>query len=78
MKKIVFIVFFIFISFSAFGQQFLWSTDRNNSAERYVSLNNVTREVLEFYDQYRFYYDFSGFTKDRFVDMFDYGFENWE
>jgi hypothetical protein len=77
MKKIVFIIFFFILAVSAFGQQFLWSTVRDK-AERYVPLNNVTREVLTFYDQYNRYYDFSGFSKDRFIENFDYGFEDWQ
>jgi hypothetical protein len=77
MKKIGILVCFLILTSSVFGQQFLWSTVRD-TADRYVSLNNVTREVLEFYDQYKFYYDFSGFTKNRFIENFDYGFEDWE
>jgi hypothetical protein len=77
MKKIGFIIGFLILSSSAFCQQFLWSTVRD-TAEKYVPLNNVTREVLNFYDQYEYYYDFSGFTKDRFIEYFDYGFENWQ
>lgn len=77
MKKICFIILFSVLAFSAFGQQFLWSTVRD-TAERYIPLNNVTREVLNFYDQYTWYYDYSGFSKDRFIENFDYGFEDWE
>ena len=77
MKKIGFIVCFLILTSSVFGQQFLWSTVRD-TAERYVPLNNVTREVLTFYDQYDRYYDFTGFSKERFIEMFDYGFGEWE
>jgi hypothetical protein len=77
MKKTAFFVCFFVLAMSAFCQQFLWSTVRD-TAERYVPMNNVTREVLEFYDQYRFYYDYSGYSKDRFIEGFDYGFEDWE
>ena len=77
MKKIGFFVLFLILTVSAFGQQFLWSTVKNDDV-KYVPLNNVTREVLTFYDQYRFYYDYSGFSKDRFIESFDYGFEDWE
>ncbi|MDR2717543.1 MAG: hypothetical protein LBB89_05710 [Treponema sp.] len=76
MKKYVLLFVFLILTSSVFGQQFLWSTERDK-AERYVPLNNVTREVLTFYDQYDLYYDFSGFSKDRFIKMFDYGFEDW-
>jgi hypothetical protein len=77
MKKIGFIIGFLILSSSLFGQQFLWSTLRDK-AERYVPLNNVTKEVLTFYDQYDRYYDFSGFSKDRFIEIFDYGFDDWK
>jgi len=77
MKKIVIFIFLSFLVVSAFGQQILWSTMKSND-ERYVPINNVTKEVLNFYDQYKFYYDFSGFSKDRFIEYFDYGFEDWE
>lgn len=77
MKKIMFSLILTILTFSAYGQQYLWSTVKD-SAERYVPLNRVTSEVLDFYDQYRFYYDFSGFNKDRFIENFDYGFDDWE
>jgi hypothetical protein len=76
-KHWFFVSFFIFIAFSAFGQQFLWSTDRNHNA-RHISMNNVAREVLEFYDQYEFYLDYTGFSKDRFLEDGDFGFDDWE
>jgi hypothetical protein len=77
MKKIGFLGFFLVLSISAFGQQFLWSTVRD-AAPKYVPLNNVTREVLSFCDQYDRYYDFTGFSKERFIESFDYGFGEWE
>jgi hypothetical protein len=76
MKKIGFLSFFFILTISAFGQQFLWST-LSDKAERFVPINNVTREVLEFYDQYELYLDYSGFSKDRFIESFDYGFDDW-
>ena len=76
MKKALFVFIFLIIISSAYGQQALWSTVRDNDT-RYVTLNNVTREVLIFYEQYRNYLDYSGFSKDRFIEMFDYGFEDW-
>jgi hypothetical protein len=77
MKKIGFLIFFLVLAVSAFGQQFLWSTVRGNDS-KYVQMSSVSREVLTFYDQYKYYYDFSGFSKDRFIDFFDYGFEDWD
>jgi hypothetical protein len=77
MKKVVVFIFFSLMAGSAFGQQFLWSTVKGG-AEKYVTLNNVSKEVLNFYDQYKVYYDFSGFTKDKFIETFDYDFDQWE
>jgi hypothetical protein len=76
-KKVILFVLFTILTVSAFGQQTLWSTLRGSN-EKYVPLNNVAKEVLNFYDQYKFYYDFSGFNKDRFIEYFDYGFDDWE
>ena len=77
MKKIGFIIWFVVLTSSAFGQQFLWSTVKDTTS-KYVPLDNVTKEVLNFYDQYKFYYDFSGFSKDRFIKNIDYGFDDWK
>lgn len=79
MKKLGFIILLSALTASAFGQQFLWQTVSKDSVDvKYVPLNNVTREVLTFYDQYKFYYDFSGYSKDRFIREIDYGFEDWK
>jgi len=74
MKRVGFIIGFVILSSSVFGQQFLWSTV-NDSTSKYVPLENVTSEVLTFYDQYKFYYDFTGFSKDGFVEFVN-NFEN--
>jgi len=68
MKKIGIIIGFVILSSSVFGQQFLWSTV-NDSTSKYVPLENVTSEVLNFYDQYEYYFDASGFSKDGFMEF---------
>lgn len=79
MKKIGLIIFIAVLTSSAFGQQFLWSTVKNDTASvKYVPINRVTNEVLSFYDHYDLYYDFAGFSKERFIDEMDYGFDDWE
>jgi hypothetical protein len=70
MKKIGFIICFLVLSSSIFGQQILWSTVKNIEG-KYVPLSKVTNEVLELYDQYQYYYDFSGFSKDVFLERFN-------
>jgi len=68
MKKNGFIIGLMVLTSSVFGQQFLWSTVKD-STSRYVPLKNVIEEVLNFYDQYQYYYDYSGFSKDRFFEF---------
>ena len=73
MKKMVFVAILLVLTGFAFGQQALWSTVENNDTTknndtvksnnmRYVPYKNVTKEVLEFYDLYKFYFDFTGFN----------------
>ena len=71
MKKIGFIFCFIILASSVFGQQFLWSTTKDtlNKWEKYVPLEMVTSEVLNFYDLYQLYFDGSGFSKDGFIEF---------
>ena len=78
MKNIGFVILLSTLSFSAFGQQFLWSTVKSDEAGvKYVPLNNVTDEVLTFYDQYNHYFDLSGYSKKRFIEETNYGFDDW-
>jgi|SRR5688572_17195229 len=70
MKNIGFTFCFIILTSSAFGQQFLWSTVKD-TVIKYVPLENVTNEVLEFYDHYEFYYDGAGYSKGGFFKMFE-------
>jgi hypothetical protein len=77
MKKIVFFVCFFVSAFFAFGQQALWSTVKGSDV-KYVALGGVPKEVSDLYDQYDYYYDFSGFDKDTFTETFDDGTGSWE
>lgn len=80
MRKIGLIIGFIVLVSSAFGQQFLWSTVQDSTL-KYVPLNNVTNEVLKFYDHYDYYYDASGFSKDsffEFVENFEISSDEWK
>jgi len=80
MKKFVFLFVFLMAGNSAFGQQYLWSTKKDTTSrwERYVPLSTVTKEVLNYFDLYKYYYDFSGYSSERFIEEFDYGFDDWE
>ena len=70
MKNIGFIFCFMILTSSAFGQQFLWSTVKDTTI-KYVPLEDVTDEVLEFYDHYEYYYDGAGFSKEGFFKMYE-------
>jgi hypothetical protein len=69
MKKYCFIIILFVLSVSVFGQQLLWTTVQGSDT-RYVSISNVTKEVMNYYDQYDYYYDFTGFDKDTFIKLF--------
>jgi len=80
MRKIGLVIGFMVFIASAFGQQFLWSTVQD-STSKYLPLENVTKEVLTFYDQYKYYYDLAGFNKDGFIELFKntgYVFDSWK
>ncbi|MDR0388124.1 MAG: hypothetical protein LBH57_08825 [Treponema sp.] len=66
MKGMGFVGLFSIIAVAAFGQQFPWLIVRDGDT-RHVPLNIVTREILVFCDQYDRYYDFTGFSKEKFI-----------
>lgn len=79
-KKIVFALLLVTLTSSVLGQQRLWTTvknDNDTSGTKYVPLTNVTKEVLTFYDQYDYYFDLSGYSKKRFIEEINYGFDDW-
>jgi hypothetical protein len=80
MKIIAFALLLTTLTSSLFGQQRLWTTVKNDddtSGTKYVPLTNVTKEVLTFYDQYDYYFDLSGYSKKRFIEEINYGFDDW-
>ena len=80
MKKISFIFLLLILSAFAAGQLALWTTVKSDKIKN-IPDENVTKEVLEFYDLYKFYFDFTGFTKEAFKEKFPQNFnregENW-
>ncbi len=70
-KYIGFLIFLSMLSSTTFGQQILWSTTNDTLSNKHISLDNVTKEVLEFYDHYEYYYDWAGFSKDGFIKSFE-------
>lgn len=78
MKNIGFVILLLTLTTSSFGQQYLWSTVKNDSSHvKYVPLSNITKEVVTFYNQYNYYFDLSGFSKKRFIEEINYGFDDW-
>jgi hypothetical protein len=73
MRKFAFVIFLTLLTSSAFSQQFLWSTSKDSSFKlmRYIPLDSVLNEVLEFYGQYQFYFDGSGYSKAGFFKTFE-------
>jgi hypothetical protein len=79
MKTFILQILFILSTSSAFGQQFLWSTmEQDSITEEHIPLEYVTNEILKFYDHYEKHYDFSGYSKERFIEEIDYGFDDWK
>lgn len=78
MKSFLTFILFLTLTKSSFSQQFLWSTIKNDSIGiKHVPINNIIKEVLTFYDQYDFYFDLSGYSKKRFIEEINYGFDDW-
>ncbi|MBK9532192.1 MAG: hypothetical protein IPO42_10395 [Chitinophagaceae bacterium] len=66
MKKLKLLLYFVIMTSTGYSQQLLWSTVENSSS-KYVSIENVTAEVLEFFDHYKFYFDGAGYSKSSFL-----------
>jgi hypothetical protein len=64
-----------FISISAFGQQFIWSTNAKGSLlkseSKIISKEVVYQNLLSYYEAYEYYFDLTGFTKERYLKKFE-------
>jgi hypothetical protein len=64
----------LFISVNSFGQQFLWTTNKNglfpNSEMKVISKDEVLDKLKIYYENYSVYYDGTGFTKEGFFEKF--------
>ena len=49
----------------------------SGGVKKYVPLSSISKEVLTFHDQYKFYFDLSGYSKKRFIEEINYGFDDW-
>ncbi len=71
---------FLTISSALYGQQNLWTTFKpaNDSIKtKVITMSDVPNEVLKIYDQYDYYFDLTGYTKKRFIEEMDMGFNDW-
>ena len=73
MKKIILLAL-IFISFSSYGQQFLWTTNNNglfpNSNIKVIPKEQVLDKLIEYFEMYDYYYDLTGYTKAGFFNTY--------
>lgn len=70
MKKLTLILWYMVFTSTAFGQQFLWTTLKDSTAE-YVPIEKVTEKVLAYYDHYKTYFDGTGFSKAGFFKFLE-------
>jgi hypothetical protein len=58
------------LSSNVFGQQFLWTTNKQglypNSEIKVISKDDVLKKLLDYFELYKYYYDLTGFTKNGF------------
>jgi hypothetical protein len=60
-------------SSDVFGQQFLWSSSKEITNEKFVPIEDVKVKVMEYYDTYDYYVDGSGYDIDSFLKVFKLG-----
>jgi hypothetical protein len=74
MKK-YYLFILLFVSVNSFGQQFLWTTNKNglfpNSDIKVISKDEVLSKLKFYYETYDVYYDGTGFTKEGFFEKFE-------
>jgi len=70
-------VFLIFVLAAfTFGQQALWTTLENDEL-KCIPYNSVIEEVLEFYDLYEYYFDYTGYKSEKIMEIF-FDYSNFE
>lgn len=74
---LVFIICFfqIIVSKNVAAQQFLWVTNPRgmnvNPGIKFISLQDVHKEILSYYEMYDYYYDLSGFSKEGYFKKYE-------
>ncbi len=80
MSKLILLFCLSILTQTLSAQQFLWTTAESTEL-KYIPIENVTSEVLNFYDFYDYYLDASGYSKSNFLKKLErYGesIENWK
>jgi len=81
MKKIILFIL-ICVSVNSYGQQILWTTNKNglfqNSEIKVIPKEKVLNKLLEYFENYDKYYDGTGYTKDGFFREFEGDHSNLE
>lgn len=78
MKKTIFtILIYTFLGIlgtNVYGQQFLWTTNKNNiftnSEIKVIPKEDVINKLLGYYENYECYFDFTGFSKEGFLKKY--------
>ena len=77
MKKLLFVLLLVVLSTlkssDIFGQQFLWSSSKDITNEKFVPIEDVKVKVMEYYNTYDYYIDGSGYDIDSFLKVFKLG-----
>lgn len=77
MKKLLIVlfvgVFSTLKSSDVFGQQFLWSSTKDITNEKFVPIEDVKGKVMEYYNTYDYFIDGSGYDIDSFLKVFKLG-----
>ena len=77
MSRVILFFCLSILTQTLYAQQFLWTTAESTELE-YIPIENVTSEVLNFYDFYEYYSDGSGYSKSNFLKMLERYSENTE
>ena len=78
MKKIIIttILYFVlgFFGSNVIGQQFLWTTGSKdifpNSETKVIPKEEVKNKLLDYYENYKFYFDYTGYSKEGFLKKY--------
>ena len=69
-------VLLLALAHATMGQQYMWTTvdSDSNVYERQITMSTVLSEVLAYYDQYDYYFDLTGYSKQNFIDKVKWGY----